>query len=300
MNQDQIIISVLVFFAVICAVLFLRTLSTGSAGSETTGKIPFLYSFFGGAIFFFGKELGWIFEKSMPKRAVELNETIRKANAALTVKDIYGAQIFFGIMGGFLGAVLTMALEDLSTPVKWLCVAVFAIVGMMYPLITIQKLAEERTDEILHDLPFAIDLISSSMNAGLDFGSAVRYLIASGEENQLNREFAIFLRDVGLGKTRTDALVDMQNRINITEFTRFVSAVSYGMDSGSSIIEIMRIQSEEIRRVKFARAEQQAAKAPAKMIVPMALFIFPSMFIIILVPVFINMRDSGALAMFGK
>ena len=92
----------------------------------------------------------------------------------------------------------------------------------------------------------------------------------------------------------------MQKRINITEFSRFTSAIAYGMDSGSSIIDVMRIQAEEMRRVKYTRAEQQAAKAPTKMIIPMALFVFPSMFIIIFVPIFLRVKDSGILSMIGK
>ena len=78
------------------------------------------------------------------------------------------------------------------------------------------------------------------------------------------------------------------------------SAIAYGMDSGSSIIDVMRIQAEEMRRVKYTRAEQQAAKAPTKMIIPMALFVFPSMFIIIFVPIFLRVKDSGILSMIGK
>ena len=178
--------------------------------------------------------------------------------------------------------------------------AVFGLVGLLYPVMYIDKLAEQRVDEIMHHLPFAIDLISSSMNAGLDFGAAVRYLLSTGEDDVLRKEFSLFLQEVELGKNRTEALRDMQKRINITEFSRFTSAIAYGMDSGSSIIDVMRIQAEEMRRVKYTRAEQQAAKAPTKMIIPMALFVFPSMFIIIFVPIFLRVKDSGILSMIGK
>ena len=92
----------------------------------------------------------------------------------------------------------------------------------------------------------------------------------------------------------------MQKRINITEFSRFVSSIAYGMDSGSSIIDVMRIQAEEMRRVKYTRAEQQAAKAPTKMIIPMALFILPSMFIIIVVPVILSVKDTALFSFIGK
>ena len=192
----------------------------------------------------------------------------------------------------------------LSVPVspalQIMVVLVFGVIGLLYPIMYIDKQAEQRMDEIMHHLPFVIDLISSSMNAGLDFGAAVRYLLATGDDNVLHKEFALFLQEVELGKNRTEALRDMQKRINVTEFSRFVSAIAHGMDSGSSIIDIMRIQAEEMRRVKYARAEQQAAKAPIKMIIPMALFVFPSMFVIIFVPIFLRIKDSGILSMIGK
>lgn len=203
------------------------------------------------------------------------------------------------LRGGGLGLILGFSIHGGLAIRGFIGIAVFFI-GLIYPRMYVQKIAEKRMDEIMHVLPFAIDLISSSMNAGLDFGAAVRYLISTGKEDVLKKEFGIFLRDVELGKTRTEALKDMQDRISAVEFTRFVSAISYGMDSGSSIIEIMRIQAEEMRRVKYARAEQQAAKAPVKMIVPMAVFVFPSMFIMIFIPIFLRIKDSGVLHMIGK
>jgi tight adherence protein C len=254
---------------------------------------------FGAGIYFFAANAGRLMTDMFPKQTLKLSDTIRKADVDLEVKDIYGAQILFLFLGGTVGF-LAMINVPLSLALQIMIALVFGVVGFLYPIMYIEKLAEQRMEEIMHHLPFTIDLISSSMNAGLDFGAAIRYLLSSGEDNILRKEFALFLREVELGKNRTEALRDMQKRINLTEFSRFVSAIAYGMDSGSSIIEVMRIQSEEMRRVKYTRAEQQAAKAPTKMIVPMALFVFPSMFIIILVPIFLRVKDSGILSMIGK
>ena len=301
MSNEQIIISVTVFFAAICFMLVIRGFTSDAPERDARQKRPALFNILSGGIYFFSSEAGKLLEGMLPKKTDELEDLIKKADFSLSAADIYGAQIFMSILGGIIGAAMVYAMpEDMSGAVITMCIVIFAVVGFIFPEMTIRKEAEQRADEILHHLPFAIDLISSSMNAGLDFGAAVRYLISSGKEDALRREFSIFLRDMELGKTRTDALLDMKKRINISEFSRFVSAITYGMDSGSSIIDIMRIQAEEMRRVKYARAEQQAAKAPAKMIIPMAIFIFPSMFIIIFTPIFLNMREAGVLSLVGK
>jgi len=298
MSIEQITIFVLIFLAVACAIWWIGNMipETDMNSSE---KLPFLFRIFSPGIYFFAAEAGGLLERILPKYSDDLKADLKKSALPLEVKDLYGAALCFASTGAILGLILAFFLQGSLAIRCFVGIAVFSV-GLIYPRMYVRKVAQKRMDEIMHSLPFAIDLISSSMNAGLDFGAAVRYLISTGKEDVLKKEFGIFLRDVELGKTRTDALRDMQKRINAVEFTRFVSAISYGMDSGSSIIEIMRIQAEEMRRVKFARAEQEAAKAPVKMIVPMALFVFPSMFIMIFIPIFLRIKDSGIFSMVGK
>lgn len=299
MEIQNIVIYILVFGAVLCFIWAIHNMMPNSTGNSNSDKTPALFKIFAAGIFFFAAEAGSILEGIFVKQSKRFKEFLLKANAPLEVKDIYGAQIFFFLFGGAIGF-LVMLTTSVSQVLQIATAAVFGLVGLLYPVMYIEKLAEQRVDEIMHHLPFAIDLISSSMSAGLDFGAAVRYLLSTGEDDALRKEFSLFLQEVELGKNRTEALRDMQKRINIAEFTRFTSAIAYGMDSGSSIIDIMRIQAEEMRRVKYTRAEQQAAKAPTKMIIPMALFVFPSMFIIIFVPIFLRVKDAGILSMIGK
>lgn len=285
----------IIFLSVICFVWWIASVVTTSKSETELNRIPVLFRLFSAGIFFFSIEGGGVLEKALPNRSREIRRLLQMADVSMEVKEIYGAQILFLFMGGLIGGGVGFALP-VDITIKIFLIFIFAVVGMFYPVMFLNGLAKKRTDEILHSLPFAIDLISSSMNAGLDFGAAVRYLLSSGETDVLRKEFGIFLRDVELGKTRTEALMDMEKRVGVTEFTRFVSAVSFGMDSGSSVIEIMRVQAEEMRRVKFAKAEQEASKAPVKMIVPMALFVFPAMFVIIFVPIILKFKDSGLMS----
>ncbi|MBR2441359.1 MAG: type II secretion system F family protein [Lentisphaeria bacterium] len=298
MDTQSLIVSIIVFAAVCCIFWAFKSMIPKSTESNSN-RVPALFRIFGGGIFLFSYGAGNTLKRMFPKQSEQIKDSIRKADIEIEVEDVYAAQIFFFLFAGIVGF-LVMLTVPLSPVLQLLVAFIFALVGVLYPPVYISKLAEERVNEIMHHLPFAIDLISSSMNAGLDFSAAVRYLLTSGEEDCLRKEFKLFLHEVELGKTRTDALKDMQERINVTEFSRFVSAIAFGMDSGSSIIEIMKIQAAEMRRVKYTRAEQQAAKAPVKMIIPMALFILPSMFIIIVVPVILSVKDTALFSFIGK
>ena len=299
MDLQTFITYLLIFGAVFCLVICVGNMLPDSKVEKQPDRIPLIFRLFKTGISFFAAEAGGFLEVTFPKYSKRIADSLNRADLPLAVKDIYGAQVLFLLLGALMGGV-TMVSLSASPAGQIAAVTVFGAAGALLPLMYIDRMAEEREEEIMHFLPFAIDLISSSMNAGLDFGAAVRYLLATGEENVLHREFALFLQEVELGKNRTEALRDMQKRINVIEFSRFVSALACGMDSGSSVIDIMRIQAEEMRRVKYARAEQQAAKAPTKMIIPMALFVFPSMFIIIFVPIFLRIKDSGILSLIGK
>ena len=300
--SEQIIISLLVFAAAGLAVWGIRNMmtDTAEAGAGDPDKLPKIYRIFSVGIYFFAEEGGVLLENLFPNQAKSIKDELHKAALPMEVKELYGASVFFLVMGVLLGTAVAFGLPRMTPFLRGLLIAILGTAGLIFPRMHVKNLAEKRMDEIMHVLPFAIDLITSSMNAGLDFGAAVRYLLSTGEEDVLRREFAVFLRDVELGKTRTDALKDMQERIGITEFTRFIAAITYGMDSGSSVIDIMRIQAEEMRRVKFARAERQAAKAPTKMLFPMLLFVFPSMFVIIIVPVLLKAKESGLFDMIHK
>ena len=95
-----------------------------------------------------------------------------------------------------------------------------------------------------------------------------------------------------MGKTRAEALLDMDNRLAVPEFSRFVHAIVYAIQSGAPVIDIMKIQAEEMRRVKFARAEEMAEKAAGKMVLPTLLLIFPCLYILIGTALFISIRSS--------
>ena len=160
--------------------------------------------------------------------------------------------------------------------------------GWSLPSLSLSSFAQLRQEEIVKTLPFAIDLIGAAMRAGLEFGAAMRYYVGLGDKGALQEEFSRILGELTLGKPIQEGLRDMAARLRIKQFTAFVSVVVYGLDIGASIADTLKVHGAEMRRERFSIAEQKAARAPAMMIFPIAVFILPAVFLVIFVPVLLQ------------
>ena len=292
MTTEYLITYALIFGAVFSLIIFVSTLSKNRNLSQYK-NLPIYFYMFQGAITFFSLEIGSMLVKSSSKNKLKMEKMLRQSALSLQVQDVYGAAIVLALIFGIIGGIVLFMLK-MALPLKLLLGTIFIVIGAIIPFFNIWQIAQKRSEEILRDLPFIIDIISSSMNAGLDFNASVAHLseIKNKDHVVLKDEFMSYLKEVQLGKSRAEALRDMEKRICVKEFSRFIFAILHGIETGVSIVEVMRVQSVEIRRLRSTLAEQEAAKAPSKMIVPMVIFIFPSMFIIIFTPILIKMKDS--------
>jgi len=227
-----------------------------------------------------------------PERTAKLRNLLLLANAGLPPQMVYGAQFFLASTLGTAALVLVFFMGGSPAGAAG-AGAVFAFLGWVYPPTILEKTAQARQEEIIRRLPFAIDLVTSAMQAGLDFNAAVRYYAGIGFKDALTVEFGVLLREIELGKDRADGLLDMAKRVQTDGFTSFADAVAHGMEIGASIVDTLRMQGEDLRRARFALAEQKAARAPSIMIFPLALFILPAVFIMIFVPVFMQFKSTG-------
>ena len=292
MTTEYLITYALIFGAVFSLIIFVSTLSKNRNLSQYK-NLPIYFYMFQGAITFFSLEIGSMLVKSSSKNKLKMEKMLRQSALSLQVQDVYGAAIVLALIFGIIGGIVLFMLK-MALPLKLLLGTIFIVIGAIIPFFNIWQIAQKRSEEILRDLPFIIDIISSSMNAGLDFNASVAHLseIKNKDHVVLKDEFMSYLKEVQLGKSRAEALRDMEKRICVREFSRFIFAILHGIETGVSIVEVMRVQAVEIRRLRSTLAEQEAAKAPSKMIVPMVIFIFPSMFIIIFTPILIKMKDS--------
>jgi len=162
-------------------------------------------------------------------------------------------------------------------------------IGFMLPDMFVSFKARGRREEIRAELPDALDLLAVSVEAGLGFDAAIAKL-TEHMEGPLVDEFALSLGEMRIGETRQHALEKMVQRVQAPELASFVRAIIQADQLGISLGRILRVQATDTRNKRQAAAEEKAMKAPIKMLFPTALFIFPSMFLIILGPAFLNFK----------
>ena len=150
-------------------------------------------------------------------------------------------------------------------------------------LVADRRKARER--QILRALPGAVDVLSLSVEAGLEFLTAIQRLVERGGMGALREELATILNDIRLGKSRADALKSFSQRVEIPEVSSFVSVLVQADMLGASIGPVLQQQAERMRVERFQRAEKAGARASQKILFPLVLFIFPAVLIVIIGPV---------------
>jgi tight adherence protein C len=194
------------------------------------------------------------------------------------------------LLGGFLAVVMWISPpSNASDNFMYIGGATFA--GFFLPHLLLTSKITNRQKEIRKAMPDALDLLTICVEAGLGFDAAMSK-VSEKWENELSLAFARCIREVQLGKVRREALKAMSDRLGIPEMTSFVAAIIQSEQLGVSMAKVLRIQSDQMRMKRRQHAEEEAHKAPIKMIIPMALLIFPSIMIIILTPAAIQIMGS--------
>lgn len=163
----------------------------------------------------------------------------------------------------------------------------------MRPRTWLTNTIKGRHREIERALPFILDLLTLSVEAGLDFMTALRRLIERRKVDALSEEFIRAVREMQVGRTRKEALKDMANRAGQPDLTSVVTALIQADELGVGIGTILRIQAEQMRQRRFQRAEKLANEAPVKLLFPLVCFIFPSVFLVLLGPILLEMLKTG-------
>jgi tight adherence protein C len=165
------------------------------------------------------------------------------------------------------------------------------ILGYLGPQMVVARRIKKRQKSILLALPSALDLLTISVEAGLSFDAALTRVVDK-YDNEFSRELTIMLNEVRLGRPRLEALDDVGRRCKVEELSNFIQAIIQSEQLGVGVANVLRIQSEEIRRKRRQRAEEQGQKAPLKMLFPMVGCIFPTLFIVLLGPAVIEVAHQ--------
>lgn len=143
--------------------------------------------------------------------------------------------------------------------------------------------------EIAAALPEAIDLLVLVMQAGLDFQVALAHYLERAPRNALWNEFSTLQTEIRTGLSRTDALRHLAARVDEPSLKETARTVIQGIELGSSLTPILRAQAQALRKRRGYAAEKRAATAPLKLMFPLLVFIFPTLFAILIAPMLIQM-----------
>lgn len=175
----------------------------------------------------------------------------------------------------------------------WLSVAAF-VLGAIYPFVWLRDRVKQRHATILQDMPYQLDLLTLSVEAGLDFGAGIAKVVERGKPGPLRDEFARMLAEIRVGKTRAEAMEHMGTRVGLPALSTFLSAMISADRLGTSIGRTLRVQADQLRVERFQRAEKAAGEAPVKMLIPLVIFVFPTIWIILAAPLVFDWLYRGA------
>jgi len=164
-----------------------------------------------------------------------------------------------------------------------------AMILFMFPEYELKETRNRYEREILTEFPYALDIITVCVEAGLTFDAAVAKYIYGVKQSVLRDEFKSYLRSLGMGENREEALKASALRVNLREYSSFIYAVLQSEKLGTGIAGTIRLQNNEIRIRRKQRVEKLALQTPVKLMLPLVIFILPAVFIVILGPIAIKL-----------
>ena len=227
----------------------------------------------------------------LPQSLISAVET-RIQTAGMTVSALPFVSVWLGVGVAVPGALLLLlaAFGALGTPLLMLLGA-WAVFGGIFPWRILNGRAAARTKAIDKELPDVIDMIVTSVEAGLGMQQAMM-TVSDKFKGTVGAEFGRVLAETQMGRTRAEAMLDMAIRTGSRDLMLFTRAINQAEEMGFAIGQVLRVQSREIRERKEQSAREQAAKIPVKIIIPTTMLMLPTLFILILTPVILQAIDA--------
>ncbi|MBT3319641.1 MAG: hypothetical protein HN389_07730 [Clostridia bacterium] len=199
----------------------------------------------------------------------------------------YNVILFLVIIASGMGFMLLAFILDSDV----LVVVLFTILGMVFGMLIMKYIlrinTRRRKEALGRQMPEVLDLLSVSVEAGLGFDAALLHVI-SRIKGPLTDELLVAHREISMGRSRRDALAALGERSGLESMMSFTNAVIQAERKGLSLKNVLNIQAKQIRQQRRQAIEEKAMKAPVKIIVPLVVFIFPVILIVLLAPAIIN------------
>jgi tight adherence protein C len=221
------------------------------------------------------------------RAAVERRFISAGMTGRMTTDEFLAYKVAMGVFfWGLFIAIFAYALLGTGAPIT-VHVLVLAL-GSFFPDIWLVGQVQDRQTAIRRALPYVMDLLTLSVEAGLDFVAGVHRVCEKAPKSALIDELAFMLREVQLGSTRQQALRALATRVDMPEIRSFAALLVQADILGASIGPVLRAQADLLRTQRFQAAERAGAYAAVKLLFPLILFIMPAVFIVIFGPIALN------------
>jgi tight adherence protein C len=255
------------------------------------------------------RSYGFIFSYSRPfftryvspvvkglKNKRKLREKYRRPLAKAGLSEVLSQEDFFSFKLFLIIAfpvIFILVREFLEESWSLSFIPVVGVIGFFYPDIWVRGHAERRRKEIIMAMPFAVDMLALSVEAGLDFIAAMAKVIEKARPSALVSEFKILQKEIKIGASRAEALRNLSWRVDLVAISSFTATLIAADSVGANIGPILKNLSEEIRQKKSAEIEKQGATAATKILFPMLFLIVPAVFIVVAAPIALELLAGG-------
>ena len=215
---------------------------------------------------------------SWPRKSDVEQQILKAGLSNLSYSTVVGAKVSFALLGIILGVMAG----------DFILAAVFGCIWFFVPDLYLSSLYRKRQGQVQQSLPRVIDLMLVATEAGLSFEGALGVVAGFADRGPLYREMGRVLQEIRLGTSQEQALRSLADRLDHPDVTSFVLTLIQGQKLGTSIGSILGVVAHQSRMKQSATAEGEAGKAPIKIMFPLLLFVFPSLLLVLLGPVFLG------------
>jgi tight adherence protein C len=294
------LLAVALFFLVVAAAALRSELAAAKVAARNAqtfkadrfADLPFYSGWLAGP-------LAWISVRCKPfvgtSTVIRLEQKLRFAGLEGALEPV--TFVSMKVLSFFTGLLLATAFQffrDVNFNLQAvLIIFLVAVAASFLPDSWLSDTTKLRKLRTLKSLPFFIDLLKISIEAGSNVQGALQYAVAFGPPGPLRNEFAKVLGDIRAGRSRADALHELSHRTNLVAISHMCAAITAAEKQGASLTALLHAQAEQRRQERFSAAETVAMKAPVKMLAPLVMFIFPGTFIILFFPVVMRLIQEG-------
>ena len=234
--------------------------------------------------------VGVVIDKFVPKNYLD---NMQKKITHSGTKDMDIAKFFTNkvMLSGMILIFGPLVMTMLGKDVNFLFVIVGSVGMFFLQDMDLDSKHKKRVQLVFKELPSYIDLLKICVEAGMDLEGTFRKVVEKGN-GIMRDETEIMIKEVNMGKSVTESLRDMSERIDFADLSSFVTLVCQSQEMGLSLGNVLKSQSEQIGAKYMQGVREKAGKIPVLMLLPMVIFIVPSIFIVILGPAVISIMNT--------